>query len=492
LDSGRLGINNVQQEDNLMIKQKPSSTMFRIVALFTMLLVLAPILIACGGPTGETTGQTDQQETGEQSPAAQETGEQIPAAQGEKVQLTLWHMEQPPNRVQQFQAVIDGFNNSQDRFQVQQQVQNWADVYQKATSAIQSGNQPDLLFTIPDFTTAIKQTGAVQPVEDIVEEINSEHKFLESAVQPYQYDDHTWAVPLYGMVQMLWYRKDMFEAAGLDPNKPPQNWDELRQYAEQLTGDGKYGIGIACNRHLYTDQEFYTFMITNGGKYLFDENGNVTFDTPANVETLAFYKDLSQFSPPGSCSWTWAEPQAALNNGTLAMAIEKGQFLSPFEEQSGRPAEDLGVAPVPWTEDGERGSIYYSNGVMLLSDDPAKKEGMTEFLKYLFQPENYAKFLLAEPGLFLPVTEDGDSPAWRESEVLSKYPEALDLMMEQSQYGYLFGFNREEVNPGIGQISGQNLLAQVIQRALVNDEEPQAAVSWGQQQMEAAAEQAQQ
>jgi multiple sugar transport system substrate-binding protein len=406
---------------------------------------------------------------------------------GGKVQLTLWHQEQPPNRVQQFQKVIDAFNKSQDQFQVRQQVQNWEDAYQKTTSAIQAGSQPDLQFTIPDFTVAIKQTGAVQPVADIVEEINSSHPFLENAIQPYRYEGDTWAVPLFGMIQMLWYRKDMFEAAGLDPESPPKDWDELSEYSEKLTSGDKYGIGITSSKHLYTDQEFYTFMITNGGKELFAEDGSVTFDTPNNVDTLAFYNDLSRFSPPGSNSWTWAEPQAAFNNGTLAMAIEKGQFLGPFEEESGRPASDLGVAPVPWPPDGERGSIYYSNGAMLLTDEEEKKEAAKEFLKFVLEPKNYADLLLGEPGLFLPVTQDGASPAWKDSEVLSKYPEAVNLMVEQSKYGYLFGFTRDKIPQGIGQISAENLLSQVVQKAIVEGDSPEAAVAWGQQEMQAAA-----
>jgi multiple sugar transport system substrate-binding protein len=406
---------------------------------------------------------------------------------GGRVPLVLWHQEQPPNRVQQFQKVIDAFNKSQKNIQVQQQVQNWEDAYQKTTSAIQAGNQPDLQFTIPDFTVAIKETGAVQPVADIVEDINSSHPFLEAAVQPYSYEGDTWAVPIFGMIQMLWYRKDMFEAAGLDPESPPKDWDELRQYSEQLTSGNKYGMGITSSKHLYTDQEFYTFMITNGGKELFAEDGSVTFDTPNNVETVAFYKELSQFSPPGSNSWTWAEPQAALNNGTLAMAIEKGQFLGPFEEDSGRPASDLGVAPVPWPPDGERGSIYYSNGAMLLTDDEEKKEAAKEFLSFVMEPKNYADLLLAEPGLFLPLTEDGASPAWKDSEVLGKYPEAVNLMVEQSKHGYLFGFTRDKIPQGIGQISAENLLSQVVQKAIVEGESPEAAVAWGQQEMQSAA-----
>jgi multiple sugar transport system substrate-binding protein len=406
---------------------------------------------------------------------------------GGKVQLTLWHQEQPPNRVQQFQKVIDAFNESQKDIQVRQQVQNWENAYQKTTSAIQAGNPPDLQFTIPDFTVAIKETGAVQPVEDIVSEIENDHPFIDSAEQPYVYDDNTWAVPLFGMIQVLWYRKDMFEAAGLDPDQPPQDWDQLLAYAEQLTGDGKYGIGIPSSKHLYTDQEFYTFMITNGGKELFTADGAVNFEKEPNVETMAFYKELSEFSPPGSNSWTWAEPQAALNNGTLAMAIEKGQFLGPFEEESGQPASALGAAPVPWTPGGERGSIYYSNGVMLLTDDPEKKEAATQFLKFMFEPDTYANVLLAEPGLFLPVTQNEDLPAWRDSEVLSKYPEAVNLLIEQSRYGHLFGFVGDTVPTGIGQISAENLLSQAVQKAIVENQSAEAAVAWGQQQMEEAA-----
>lgn len=401
-----------------------------------------------------------------------------------KVPLTIWHQEQPPNRVKQFQKVIDAFNKSQGKFQARQQAQNYEDVYQKTTSAIQAGEPPDIHFVIPDLTVAIKQTGAVQPVEDIVAEIDSSHKFLQSAVQPYEYDGHTWAIPVFGMIQMLWYRKDMFEDAGLDPESPPQDWDELRQYSERLTQGDKYGVGITSSKHLYTDQEFYTFMITNGGKELFAEDGSVAFDTPENVETMGFYKELSEFSPPGSNSWTWAEPQAALNNGSLAMAIEKGQFLGPFEEESGTPPENLGVAPVPVAPNGERGSIYYSNAAITYTQEEEKLEGVKEFMKFVLEPKNYADILLAEPGLFLPVTEDGDSSAWKDSEILGKYPEAVDLMVEQSKNGYLFGFTRSKIPEGIGQISAENLISQAVQRAIVNGDSPEAAVAFGQQQME--------
>jgi multiple sugar transport system substrate-binding protein len=434
-----------------------------IVAL--ALLALAALLPGCLGSSGDDT------------------------TEGGKITLTLWHQEQPPNRVKQFGEVIDKFNASQDKYVVKQQVQNWEDIYQKAASAIQAGKGPDIQFAIPDFTTAIKPTGAVQPVDDIVDEIGGDHGFLPSAVQPYKYDGHTWAVPVFGMVQMLWYRKDLFEKAGLDPNAPPKTWDELLADAQKLTGDGKYGIGVPSSKHLYTDQEIYSFMTTNGGKDLFDGSGKVTFDTPQNVKTFDFYSKLSKFSPKGSNSWTWAEPQAAFNNGTLAMAIEKGQFLGPFTEESGRPAKDLGVAPIPVAPGGERGSIYYSNAAMLMTKDPKKKEAAKAFFKFLFEPDNYATWLLAEPGLFLPVTKDGDSSAWRDSKVLKQYPEAVKAMLEQSEHGALFGFTGDDVSPAIGKISAENMLSQVVQRVVVRHESAQSAVAAGQKMMDSAKQQ---
>ena len=139
---------------------------------------------------------------------------------------------------------------------------------------------------------------------------------------------------------------------------------------------------------------------------------------------------------------------------------------------------------------GEPGSIYYSNAAMLMTKDPKKKEAAKAFLKFLFEPDNYATWLLAEPGLFLPVTEDGDSPAWRKSKVLSQYPDAVKAMLEQSKHGTLFGFTGDEVSPAIGQISAENMLSQVVQQAIVRDEDPKAAAAEGQKMMEAAAEKA--
>jgi multiple sugar transport system substrate-binding protein len=406
----------------------------------------------------------------------------LPAQQ--RTVVTLWHQEEVPNRIQQWQSVIDDFNKSQVLYEVKQQVQNWGTIYQKLPPAIAAHNQPDIQFTIPDFTLEVRKTGVVQPVESITKVLDRLHHFIPAATQPYNFESHMWAVPLYGMVQVLFYRKDAFRDAGLDPNKPPQTWAELLSDAKRLTAKGKFGIGVPLAKSLATDQVLYSFMCTNRGKDLFDASGKPVFNTPENVRTIEFYAELAKYSPPGIESWTWHEPMDAFDAGTTAMAVEKGMYLRTWTEVAKKPANELGIAPVPIAPGGARGSIYYSNAAMVLTNDAKKMAGATEFFKFIMEPKMYAKFLLAEPGLFMPLTEDGNTSAWTESKELKGYSSQLGLLMDQSKYGYLFGFTSNRISPAIGPIAAQSILAQVVQKVVIEHASAADAVAWGQKQME--------
>jgi multiple sugar transport system substrate-binding protein len=407
-------------------------------------------------------------------------------AAGDDKTVILWHMEQPPNRVAAFQKLIDSYNATNPEYKVQAQVQDWNQIYTKISGAVQSKTQPDILFTIPDFTTYVRPLGAVRPVTGLVEELDKQHTFGAAAKAPYRDDDQYWAVPLYGMVQMLWYRKDLFQAAGI--TAAPKTWSELQSAAQKLTAGDKKGIALPAGKNLATDQVLYSFMLTGGAGNFFAPDGSVKFDTPETVKAVTMYRDLLKFSPSDSGNYSWGEPQAAFNSGAAAMAVEKGQYLAPFESESGRPAADLGCAPIPVADSGgEPGSIYYSNAAMVMSNDDAKAKGAEAFLSYLLQPENYGAFLNAEPGLFLPLTADGaTAPSWTGNEVITKYRGCVDAMLKQSETGALFGFTEGQYVDSIGKISGQNVLAQVVQRVYSSGESPEAAVKWGDEQMRAA------
>jgi multiple sugar transport system substrate-binding protein len=177
------------------------------------------------------------------------------------VQLVVWHQESPPNRVQQWQKIIDRFNSSQSRVHVIQQVKDWNTIYTVAPAAITSRRGPDVLMVMPELSTYIRLTGAAQPVTSLVKELDSKYHYISAATDPYFDQNEYWGVPLWGMVQLLWlvqllwYRKGEFRKAGIA--NAPATWEEMLADARKLTSGSQYGITLPGSKTTATDQTFF-------------------------------------------------------------------------------------------------------------------------------------------------------------------------------------------------------------------------------------------
>lgn len=404
------------------------------------------------------------------------------AAFADPVEVTLWHMEQPPHRVERIQMLIDEFNAANPDITVSQEPQNWGEIYAKAPAALAAGTGPDMLFAIPDFAPILKEMGALSSVADFVEELDGEHDFVDSTIEAYSYDDGVWAVPLYNMTLNLWYRKSVLEEAGIDV---PTSWEEWRSAAQALTTDGRYGMGLPANRQLYTDQTVYSVMVNGGASEIYNEDGSLRFDNPETVAAYDFYNSMMEFSPPDATSWTWGEAEACFASSSCGMVMQF-TVISSYENQAEGDASDLGVSAIP-THDGsdDNATIAYANAVLMLSQEEAELEASKAFIRFLLQPENYGRFLNMEPGLFMPVTADGaTADSFWSDPVVQEYREQIETVIENGQNGRLFGFTSGRVFPAIASISAQNVLAETLQSVVVSDMEPAAAVEAGQARMQ--------
>ncbi|WP_158970191.1 ABC transporter substrate-binding protein [Chachezhania sediminis] len=404
----------------------------------------------------------------------------MPLSAAAQTELTLWHMEQPPHRVERVQTLLDEFNESHPDIVVKQEPQNWGEVYAKAPAALAAGVGPDMLFAIPDFTPILKSVGALTSVQDFVEELDGEHDFIDSAVEAYSYDDGIWAVPLYNMSMNLWYRPSVLDAAGV---AVPTTWEEWAAAAETLTADGAYGMGLPANKQLYTDQTVYSVMANGGASEIYNEDGTLRFDNPETVEAYTFYNDMLQFSPPDAPSWTWGEAEACFASASCGMILQFS-VISTYDTQAEGDAADLGVAAIPSKDSEGHNTIAYANAVMLLSQDEEKMEASKTFVRWLLQPENYGRFLNMEPGLFMPVTADGaKADSFWSDPMVEKYKPQIETVIENSQNGMLFGFTSGRVFPAIAAISAQNVLAETLQAIAINGKDPAEAVAAGQARM---------
>lgn len=405
----------------------------------------------------------------------------LPLAAQTPVEVTLWHMEQPPHRVARIQELIDAFNAANPDVVVKQEPQNWGEIYAKAPAAVAAGAGPDMLFAIPDFAPIFKDLGQLDSVADFVAELDAKHDFVDSAVEAYTYDNGIWAVPMYNMTMHMWYRPSVLEAAGV---AVPTTWDEWKAAAEKLTVDGQFGMGLPANKQLYTDQTVYSVMLNGGASEIYNEDGSLRFDNPETVAAYDFYKSMLAYSPPDSTSWTWGEAEACFASRSCAMVMQFS-VISTYDTQAEGDAADLGVAALPVKTAGEApGTIAYANAVMFLSKDEARREASKRFISFLLEPENYGRFLNMEPGLFFPVTADGAKAEslWSDP-MVQKYRSQIETIIANSANGKLFGFTSGRVFPAISAISAQNVLAETLQNIVVNGTETAAAVTAGQARM---------
>lgn len=183
-----------------------------------------------------------------------------------------------------------------------------------------------------------------------------------------KWKDHVYGMPSESPVMMMFYRKDLFS----DPTEqasfkakygydlaPAQNWQQYRDIAEFFTrkaGDALagqtlaqpfYGIALAGKRHIATTLEWFNYMWTMGGN-LFDASGNLAANSPANVKSLQYEVDLTNFAPPGYTTYTWDEVTSAFEQGTVAQAITWGDTAGAVEDpKQSQVSGKMGYASIP-------------------------------------------------------------------------------------------------------------------------------------------------
>ncbi len=397
-------------------------------------------------------------------------------ASQEIVKLVVWHQESPPPRVEALQKIIDRFNAEHPEIEVKQAPQSWAEIYPKLYASIEAGNPPDVLFSIPDLTMAMKLIGAVTPVEDIVDEIDSKYDMLDSQIAPYEYDGHIWAVPMWGMTHLLSFNKAIFDKEGI--SYPFNSWNELLDAAKKLTKDGKFGIGFPASQLMMTDQYVYNFMITNHCE-IFDKDGNVTLDSQKGVESFAFIDQLLDYSPPDAVTWTWGDRPMYYFSENVAMVMDF-LFLEGVWEAEQDGAGPFSFMKIPYPEGGRPGSASYSNGATIFTKDPTRLEAIKTFLLYLHEPEINGEWLSnMYAGLYLPITKASmESESFWSNKIIQHYEDETKIAFAATEDGKLFGFEYE-AQPVIGRVAGENLLGQMAGHLAIGQMTAEEVVKWG-------------
>ncbi|MEO3776603.1 extracellular solute-binding protein [Micromonospora sp. B11E3] len=213
--------------------------------------------------------------------------------------LTVWSLENQTDRVQATQAIADRFT-SQTGVKVKIVATDENQFTSLITSAAAAGTLPDVVGALPLASVAqmasndLLDTDAAKSVVDGL----GRDTFSPRALELVSQNGKQLAVPSDGWAQLLFYRKDLFDKAGLPA---PDTFDKIRQAAQKLNTGGMAGVTIATvSNDAFTAQTFENFALGNGCQ-LVDDAKNVTLDSPQCVETFQLYGDLvKNWSVPGA------------------------------------------------------------------------------------------------------------------------------------------------------------------------------------------------
>jgi multiple sugar transport system substrate-binding protein len=277
-----------------------------------------------------------------------------------------------------------------------------SDFVQKLGTAAASDSAPDVAATDLVFTPYFASVGALKDITDDFNSLPYKDQLSPAHVAQGEYKGKVYSVPFTGDVSALFYNKDLFAKAGLDPEKPPTTYDEVKADAAAITALGGSTKGFifsgacgGCNIF-----ELAPHVWASGGDVLNEDGTEAKLDSPEVTDALQLYRDLWTNGDMPSLVQTDNGPNAgtAFQGGTIGMKEDGTSFLGALV--AGKKI-NFGVAPIPG-KDG--GSATFTGGdtlsIMAGSKNP---DGAWEFLKWATDEE--AQTVLAKQAV-LPIRLD--------------------------------------------------------------------------------------
>ncbi|MEK3806211.1 ABC transporter substrate-binding protein [Bacillus sp. FSL H8-0547] len=352
---------------------------------------------------------------------------------GGKTEVIFWHAMSGELETVLNDLAAD-FNESQDEVEVKPVFQGtYEEALTKFNTVAGTEEAPSIMQTFEVGTKYMIDSGKIQPVQKFIDEENFDTSQWEKNISNYYTVDGTqYSMPFNSSTPVLVYNKDAFKKAGLDPEKAPMTYDELKAAAEKLTvkegsNTSQYGFSI-----LNYGWFFEELLAVQGGEYVDNENGRggdaakAAFNGEKGLNVFNLINDMYKDGTFYNAGQNWDDMRAAFQSGKMAMFLDSSAGVKALVDNA--PFE-VGVSYLPVPDEAERQGVVIGGASLWMSKDISeeKQKGAWEFMKYLSTPEVQAKWHV-ETGYF------AINPAAYEEEIVKeqweKYPQ-LKVTVDQ-------------------------------------------------------------
>jgi sn-glycerol 3-phosphate transport system substrate-binding protein len=266
----------------------------------------------------------------------------------------------------------------------------------KALTAHKSNEPPTTAILLSTDMFTLIDEDAIVPWEDLAKGAEDQawlKSFFPAFMKNSQTGGRTWGIPFQRSTIVLYWNKEAFKEAGLDPNKPPATWTEQVEYARRLTkrdasgNVSQWGVQVPSSGFPYWLFQGFT---TQNDVLLMNEAGNQTYyDKPAVVEALQYWVDLSgkhKVMAPGVIEWG-TTPKDFFERKTAMMWTTTGNLTNVRNNAK----FDFGVAMLPAGK--QRGSpTGGGNFYVFKKASPAQQQAAAKFARWMTSPERAAQW----------------------------------------------------------------------------------------------------
>lgn len=344
--------------------------------LLTVLTLMAVLLAACNAEKGAADQETAQAKQPD-----------------EKTEVVFWHAMSG-----KLEEVVDDlvadFNEQQEDIEVKAVFQGtYEESITKFNTVAGTKDAPTVMQVFEVGTKYMIDSGKIEPVQKFIDAENYDtSKWEKNITNYYAVDGVQYSMPFNSSTPILMYNKDAFKEAGLDPEKPPATYDELKKAAKALTSGEQYGFSI-LNYGWFIEE----LIAAQGGLFVNEDNGRkgdateAVFNGKEGQQVFQLISDMYEEGTFYNSGQNWDDIRAAFQSGKIAMYLDSSAGVRDIVEQS---SFEVGAGYLPVPEAAERegviiggASLWMANGI-----EESQQKAAWEFMKYLTSPEVQAKW----------------------------------------------------------------------------------------------------
>ncbi|GAC1385892.1 MAG: sugar ABC transporter substrate-binding protein [Herpetosiphon sp.] len=402
----------------------------------------AAFLAACGGapevavPAPTVAGKAASNTTAAAAPtapAAAATASRAAATTGQKVSgdIGLRYFPFGTGVEDIYADFAKQFQSANPDAKVRLDLQPWDNRYPKMLADLAAGQGPDVVFVTTDVLIRFTGANAIAVAGDLIPE-QTWQGYADKTVEEITYNGKRWFIPMDQEVPLVLTNKAIFQKVGLDPEKPPTTWDEIREVCRKVKAadPNVFGWGYAAGSSTL-NTTFYPFLYQAGGRPISKDGSEPTFNSDAGVEALSFIVEMFD---QGWVSQQWLQPvtpaQDPFNLGKQAMSTQVfAAGLITLRKTA--PEIKYGIAPMiknkeAWGFGGMRS--------WAISAQSKNKDAAAALVRFLVKPENMARHSEAF-GVF-PVNKEAATQVYKNDAELAGLKERLPLIFGEQKHKY--------------------------------------------------------